>query len=131
LTVHTKQLFFLINDEPLDADTHVISLGGELDLHAAPDLRERMSTLINEGKSLLIDLTQATFIDSSAIGVLVGGLKRLRESGGRMVLACEHPNILAVFEITGLDRTFSIHGSREDAVAALRRGEGEPNVDGR
>ena len=109
---------FHIHDEEVDADTHVIELGGEVDLYTAPEFKERMVQVIDGGKKqVVVDLSKATFIDSTTLGVLVGGVKRLRPVGGALTLVCSDQNILKIFEITGLDRVFPIHASREDALA--------------
>ena len=111
---------FQINDEQIDADTHVIELGGEIDLYTAPEFKERMVQVIEDGKKqVIVDLSKATFIDSTTLGVLVGGVKRLRPAGGTLALVCSDQNIVKIFEITGLDRVFPIHGTREDALAAV------------
>ena len=111
---------FKISDEEIDDQTHVISLGGEIDLYTAPEFKERMVELIEAGKkNIVVDLSEATFIDSTTLGVLVGGVKRLRPSGGGLALVCTDQNISKIFEITGLDRVFSIQDSRENALAAF------------
>ena len=111
---------FHINDEEIDAQTHVIELGGEIDLYTAPEFKERMVALIEDGKKrIVVDLSAATFIDSTTLGVLVGGVKRLRPAGGSLALVCTDQNITKIFEITGLDRVFPIHASRDDALAAV------------
>jgi anti-sigma B factor antagonist len=111
-------LNFQISDSAVDDDTHVIELGGEVDLYTAPEFKERMVQVIEDGKKhIVVDLTKATFIDSTTLGVLVGGVKRLRPAGGSLTLVCTDPNICKIFEITGLDRVFSIHESREEALA--------------
>ena len=111
---------FHIEDSEVDAQTHVIQLGGEIDLYTAPEFKERMVELIEDGKKrILVDLSDATFIDSTTLGVLVGGVKRLRPSGGALALVCTDQNITKIFEITGLDRVFPIHATRDEALAAL------------
>lgn len=111
---------FHISDEEIDARTHLIELGGEIDLYTAPEFKERMVELIEAGKThIVVDLSQATFIDSTTLGVLVGGVKRLRPSGGALALVCTDQNITKIFEITGLDRVFAIHPSREAALGSL------------
>jgi anti-sigma B factor antagonist len=116
---------FHIDDESIDAETHVIALGGEVDLYTAPEFKERLVQVIEDGKkNLVVDLSKATFIDSTTLGVLVGGVKRLRPSGGSLVLVCTDQNISKIFEITGLDRVFPIHGSREEALRSVAAGEG-------
>jgi anti-sigma B factor antagonist len=111
---------FQISDHEVDSDTHVIELGGEIDLYTAPEFKERMSEIIDEGKTrVVVDLSQATFIDSTTLGVLVGGVKRLRPAGGSLSLVSTDENITKIFEITGLDRVFPIHASRQDALEAI------------
>ncbi len=113
-------LNFHIADEQIDDDTHVIELGGEIDLYTAPEFKERMVELIDAGKKhIVVDLSTATFIDSTTLGVLVGGVKRLRPSGGALALVCSDQNITKIFEITGLDRVFAIHATREEALSSL------------
>jgi anti-sigma B factor antagonist len=117
---------FHINDQEIDSGTHVIELGGEVDLYTAPEFKERMVELIESGKKqIVVDLSQATFIDSTTLGVLVGGVKRLRPAGGSLALVCTDQNITKIFEITGLDRVFPIHESREAAIAAVSGSEPE------
>jgi anti-sigma B factor antagonist len=111
---------FHIQDEEIDAQTHVIELGGEIDLYTAPEFKERMVELIDAGKNrIVVDLSDATFIDSTTLGVLVGGVKRLRPSGGGLALVCTDQNITKILEITGLDRVFPIHATRDEALGAV------------
>lgn len=110
---------FQIADEEIDSQTHVIALGGEVDLYTAPEFKERMVALIEAGKKrIVVDLSNATFIDSTTLGVLVGGVKRLRPAGGSLSLVCTDPNISKIFEITGLDRVFPIYATRDEALSA-------------
>ena len=114
---------FQINDEQIDADTHVIELGGEIDLYTAPEFKERMVQVIEDGKKqVIVDLSKATFIDSTTLGVLVGGVKRLRPAGGTLALVCSDQNIVKIFEITGLDRVFPIYATRDEALASVKQG---------
>ena len=117
---------FDIKTEQLGDDAYVISLAGEVDLYTAPEFKERMVELIESGKKqIVVDLSKATFIDSTTLGVLVGGVKRLRPAGGSLTLVCTDENISKIFEITGLDRVFPIHGSRDEALQALASGATE------
>jgi len=110
-------LNFHVADQEIDADTHVIELGGEVDLYTAPEFKERMVKIIDGGKKrVVVDLSKATFIDSTTLGVLVGGVKRLRPNGGALTIVCTDQNICKIFEITGLDRVFTIHATREEAL---------------
>ena len=108
---------FDIKTEELEGQTYVIALGGEVDLYTAPEFKERMVELIESGKKqIVVDLSKATFIDSTTLGVLVGGVKRLRPTGGSLSLVCTDQNITKIFEITGLDRVFPIYKSRDEAL---------------
>ncbi len=114
---------FNIQDEEIDSETHVIELGGEVDLYTAPEFKERLVELIESGKSkIVVDLSEATFIDSTTLGVLVGGVKRLRPAGGSLALVCSDQNITKIFEITGLDRVFPIYDARAEALSSVAAG---------
>jgi len=72
-----------------------------------PQLQECLHELIASGHtSLVVDLLAVTFLDSTALGVLVGALKRCRERGGELQLVMADPRILKIFEITGLSTVF-------------------------
>ena len=112
--------FFYIRDETVDGDAHVLGLGGELDLYAAPRMKQRLDELIDEGTShLVVDLSESEFIDSTAMGVLVGAVKRVHEAGGRLVVVCDNQHMLRIFEIVGMERVLPIHDSRRSALSAL------------
>jgi anti-sigma B factor antagonist len=109
---------FSVEWTPEDSGGAVIVVDGQADLHTAPQLRAAITEAIDGGASLLVvDLSNATFIDSMTLGVLLGAVKRLRPSGGSVSVVCTDPHIRRVFEITLLDRVFSLHDRREDALA--------------
>ena len=111
---------FDIKTEQLEGDVYVISLAGEVDLYTAPEFKAQLLDVIGKGaKQVIVDFTDTTFIDSTTLGVLVGGVKRLRTSDGELSLVCSDRNITKIFEITGLDRVFTIHPSRDEAIAAI------------
>lgn len=115
--------FKMTTEAPSDGIA-VIALTGEVDLYTAPDLKQELVRLIDDGAQLVVvDLTETTFIDSTTLGVLIGGIKRLRPADGRLELVIADRTIAKVFEITGLDRVFSIHGDREAALAAAAGSE--------
>jgi anti-sigma B factor antagonist len=112
---------FDIKTEQLENNSYVIALAGEVDLYTAPEFKQQLLDVIGQGaKEVVIDFSDTTFIDSTTLGVLVGGVKRLRTNGGQLSLVCSDRNITKIFEITGLDRVFTIYGSREEAVSELR-----------
>ena len=111
---------FSVTTEELSDGKHVISLAGEVDLYTAPEFKQQLLEVIGTGaREVVVDLSDTTFIDSTTLGVLVGGVKRLRPNGGQLSLVCSDRNITKIFEITGLDRVFTIHPTRDEALAAL------------
>ena len=112
---------FSVSDEEIDETTHLVEVGGEVDLYSAPELKEHVLTAIDRGRTkIVVDLTNATFIDSTTLGVLVGARKRLREHDGALAVVCADDDKLGLFEMTGLDRVFSIHADRAAALAAVQ-----------
>jgi anti-sigma B factor antagonist len=108
--------FDLIEERLRDVD--VISVTGYVDFDVSPQLKDCIVSRIEAGsRHLVIDLSQAGFIDSTAIGVLVGALKRIREHGGSLAVVCPDPLIRGLFEIIGLDEVIDLAGSRDDALA--------------
>ncbi|MEK6274375.1 MAG: STAS domain-containing protein [Actinomycetota bacterium] len=103
--------------DKVDDVTYVISLTGEVDLYTAPEFKQQLLDVISEGgKDVVVDFSDTTFIDSTTLGVLVGGVKRLRTQEGRLSLVCSDRNITKIFEITGLDRVFTIYPTRDEAL---------------
>ena len=97
----------------------VISVTGEIDVYTAPTLRERLNELIAEGEyHLVVDMAGVDFLDSTGLGVLVGGLKRARSHDGTLQLFCDQEKILKVFRITGLTKVFPIHAALPEALAS-------------
>jgi anti-sigma B factor antagonist len=109
----------------MDGGWPVIALSGEHDLSTAPELRARMHEL-NDADAVIIDLDETTFVDSSILGVLVGGLRRARERNAPFAIVLSdaaHPAIRRIFELTGLHDVFPIYATRQEAQAALSTGE--------
>jgi anti-sigma B factor antagonist len=108
---------FDIKTEQAGDDTYVVALTGEIDLYTAPEFKQQLLDVIGQGaKHVVVDLTDTTFIDSTTLGVLVGGVKRLRPNDGQLSIVCNDRNITKIFEITGLNRVFPIHGTRAEAL---------------
>src|SRR5689334_20187268 len=96
----------------------VLAVRGEVDVYTAPRLREKLVELVSQGRyRIVVDLEAVDFLDSTGLGVLVGGLKRLRSHEGDLLLVCTQHRILKVFEITGLTKVFAIHDTVDAAVA--------------
>src|SRR4249920_2610699 len=104
----------------------VITVNGEIDVYTAPSLRERLNELVAAGQyDLVVDMSGVDFLDSTGLGVLVGGLKRVRSHDGTLRLVCDQEKILKVFRITGLTKVFPIHPSLDEALAAPGDGPAE------
>jgi anti-sigma B factor antagonist len=100
-------------------DCAVLQVTGEVDAYTAPTLRERFRALAAGGAvHLIADLGQVDFLDSTGLGALVGGLKRLREDGGSLALVITTPPILRIFQITGLTKVFDTWPSVTEAITA-------------
>lgn len=107
---------FKMDTRTLEKELPVIELEGEVDVYTAPQLKQQIISILEGGaKTLAINLTKVDYLDSTALGVLIGGLKRMREKDGNMVLICPSPRIRRVFEITGLDKIFDIYNTEEEA----------------
>ena len=102
-----------------EQDTAVIALEGEVDIYSAPQFKEALLAGIEDGATtIIVDLGRVTFIDSTALGVLFSGAKRVRPKNGRLDIVCTDENITRIFEITGLDRIFGIYRTRDEALRA-------------
>ena len=101
----------------------VLEVAGEIDVYTAPQLRERLISLVDGGaRHVVVDLGRVEFLDSTGLGVLVGALKRLRGAGGELFLVCGQERLLKIFRITGLDRVFTLYPTVEAATAGSSDG---------
>src|SRR3954454_11570559 len=108
---------FAIEDQPVDPETHVVAVTGEIDLFTAPEFKQRVSAPIEAGRTrVVVDLTRTTFIDSSSLGVLIGAHRRLKRRGGALSVVCDNEAIIKTFRITGLDGVFTLARSLDDAL---------------
>jgi anti-sigma B factor antagonist len=108
----------------LDVDTtqvgaaSVLTLRGEIDVYTAPRLRQAIIDLVDGGAShIIIDMSAVDFLDSTGLGVLVGGLKRVRVKDGSLSIVTSQDKILKIFDITGLNKVFPIHDSVDAATS--------------
>jgi anti-sigma B factor antagonist len=96
-----------------------VTVRGELDLFTAPRLHEALAQSIDLGaRRVVVDLARVTFIDSTALGVLIGVGKRLRAGEGSLDIVCQNGNVRRVLELTGLDAVFAVHASLTGALGA-------------
>lgn len=95
----------------------MLEVNGEVDIYTAPKLREKLVELIDAGNDrIVVDLEGVGFMDSTGLGSLVAGLKRIRERDGELAIVCTREPVLKVLGITGLDRVFPVHDSVEKAL---------------
>ncbi len=97
----------------------IVAVGGEIDVYTAPKLRDKITELVGQGSyHLVVDMQQVEFLDSTGLGVLVGGLKKVRAHSGSLQLVCNQDRLLKIFRITGLAKVFVIHETADEALAA-------------
>ncbi len=112
---------FRIYQERSPAGTVVLVLQGEADLHVAPAVRDRLFEAVGSGATgIVVDLTDVTFVDSMMLGALLGALKRMKGAGEFRIVVPSR-EIRRLFEITLLDRVFSLDRSREAALEAVEQ----------
>jgi len=118
--VNTSAFDFRVQVEHAPGDICVIAVHGEVDLFTAPELKLAAQQELDAGATrLLIDLTGTTFLDSTALGVLIGLVKRVRPAGGDLAIVNVEPTTARTFEITGLDGVFTVVETRDRGLAAL------------
>src|SRR3954449_12723991 len=111
---------FSIFDVAGDNDATVGNVTGEIDMETGPAFQRGLLSAIGAGRSgLIVDLSQATFMDSSALTSLVNAFDNLRKhGGGRLAIVATDARMRALFDVARLDRDFQIYDTRTDAVAA-------------
>lgn len=108
--------FGIVQSEP-DPQTTMVSVQGDLDLSTAPRLKWMLvDALEQRGSRLVVDLSATTFMDSTALGVLVAIWRRL-EDGERLTVVCTKPDVLKIFEYAGMDGAFAIFSTLDEALA--------------
>jgi anti-sigma B factor antagonist len=111
---------FGIFQRELDEHTSVISVEGELDLSTAPRLKWMLVDSLAAGRNqIVLDLSHTTFMDSTALGVLVGVRRRL-DTHERLVIVCTSPEVLKIFEYAGMDGAFAILPTLDEALAHVQ-----------
>ena len=97
----------------------MVTIAGEVDLYTAPEFHDVLLQGIDEGaRQVVVDLSAVTFIDSTALGVLVHSAKRLGPDGGALHIVCGPGGVRRILEITGLAGVFAIHPTLDEALAA-------------
>jgi anti-sigma B factor antagonist len=115
-----NEVSFLITRRELAHDTSLLSVEGDLDLASAPSLKWALADLQAAGsRHVVVDLAKVSFIDSTALGVLVGAQRGL-DPGVKLAIACAEENVLRIFELTGLDGMFEIVPTLHDALGYVQ-----------
>jgi anti-sigma B factor antagonist len=103
-----------------DVGTPVVGVSGEVDVYSAPKLKECLTGLLESGSTtVVVDLSDVAFLDSTGLGALVEARAATSEAGGSLLLVCGQERILKLFKITGLDGVFAIHPNLDAALEAL------------
>jgi anti-sigma B factor antagonist len=108
-----------VSTEEPDAETRVVILRGELDVATVPAFRDVLNPLAEDGavNCICVDLVEVTFIDSTGLMTLLNGLRRVVRRDARLVIACNNPTVLRLFQATRTDETFEILPTRAQALA--------------
>ena len=110
----------VITEDPIDAERHVLAVCGEIDQFTGPALKRAITACVADGRSrIVVDLTQTTFLDSSALGVLIGAVRHVRDRGGALAIVNVDAGSAKTFQLTGLDQILTIVATREEAVQAV------------
>jgi anti-sigma B factor antagonist len=96
----------------------VVAVRGEVDVYAAPALRDGLTDLLQDGGMVVVDLTDVGFLDSTGLGALVAARTAAENRGAALTLVCTHERILKLFTITGLDGVFRIYETVDAALAS-------------
>jgi anti-sigma B factor antagonist len=99
----------------------VIRPSGDLDVYTVGSLRDAIGSMIeNQTRKVVVDLDAVPFMDSSGLGALMGGVRRLREAGGDLAIACTKEQHLKLFTITGFGEGVSIAPTVEEAAGGFK-----------
>jgi anti-sigma B factor antagonist len=99
----------------------ILRPSGDLDVYTVGSLRDAIGRMIDEETpKVVVDLDGVPFMDSSGLGALMGGVRRLREAGGDLAVACTREQHLKLFAITGFGEGVSIAPTVEEAAAGFR-----------
>ena len=119
-TASPRAIAFAVSQHSIDELTSIVAVEGELDLASAPTLKWSLTDVLDGGaRRVVVDLSMVTFIDSTALGVLVA-VQRHLDPGVRIAIAGATGDVLNIFELTGLDATFQMRSTVEEALASVR-----------
>jgi anti-sigma B factor antagonist len=114
---------FEVSEDSLDGTAGVVAVRGEIHVSTAPELSGLLADALARGvTSIVLDLSEVEFIDSTGLSVLLNVLRRLTQRGGSLVIVCTNPTVLRLFEITRLESTFDIVSTRDEALERVGAG---------
>ena len=93
---------------------------GDLDAFTVGQFRDSLARL-STSRRLVIDLSGVPFVDSAGLGALIGCIRRVRDHGGNVVLACNRPTLVRILRMTGVDRIVTIAATVDKGIAAFER----------
>jgi anti-sigma B factor antagonist len=115
----------MLDCRPMDLDVEtslrgkatVLTLRGEIDVYSAPRLRQAIVDVVDGGaQHLVVDMEKVDFLDSTGLGVMVEGLKRIKGREGTLSVVATQDKIVKIFDITGLNKAFAMYRSVDEAV---------------
>jgi anti-sigma B factor antagonist len=119
-TIRSFDVDFRLRAARLTDHLFLVSAGGELDLATVPELSERLSSLDGgAARCLIVDLTEVTFLDSTALGALLAEARARRAHGDELALVCDDPRTLRALQVTGLESVFQVHRTLREALAGV------------
>lgn len=117
--METTSMNLKVTPRRVDEQTQALDLEGEVDVYTAPTLRQEIMDQVDGGvKHLLVNLAKVEYLDSTGLGILIGGVKRIKEQNGSLKLVGPSARITRIFEITGLNKIFDVYASEGDALSA-------------
>lgn len=117
----SKIMTLTVTPRTIDDTTTILDLDGEVDVYTAPMLKEAMTKQVDGGKkNLVVNLQKVEYLDSTGLGILIGGVKRLREIQGTLRMFGASPRITRIFDITGLNAIFDVYPTEQDALASSK-----------
>jgi anti-sigma B factor antagonist len=119
----------VVDVESLTGERAVVRVAGEIDAYTAPQFREQLGEAEQRGpRGVVVDLRKVRYLDSTGLGVMIGGAKRARERGARLVLICTNEHVLRILRISGLSELLPVVAEESEALEALSAG-GRPESD--
>lgn len=112
---------FEVKSEELEDGIRTFTVRGELDMGTVPDLEQELEpVLADSGASVMLDLSECEFIDSTGIALIVRTWQRLGQVGGQLALCSHNLQVRRLLQITGVESSIPMHEQRGEALAELR-----------